>query len=374
MRIIVCLLPCWVLTIASLEHQGVASDRQASLGQRAPGVQSVEVHWENVPLGDAIQRLSQVFRVPIFVDRRVDFDQRVRLKIENATLDEVLEHLSADRPLSHGQIGSVTYLGPQYAAQQLQDAFVAAREGIRDLPPDERKRLDEPQVVSWPRLSQPRTLVAEAVAARGWRVRDENLVPHDLWNSFASAELTLSEQLSLLLIGFDLTYQIDANEKVIRIVPRGATGATASHGGGSQQGVPEATAGQRSSVTRGSSSATAESDGLQMMNRSRPGTSSKDGRREDRVSNLQPGTKQVYTLRVEELPVGLVLRGLADRLDWELDIDETAIRAAGSSLDTRVSFSVTNADTDSLLNALLAPAGLAFEIDGRRVSVTAIRK
>ena len=67
---------------------------------------------------------------------------------------------------------------------------------------------------------------------------------------------------------------------------------------------------------------------------------------------------------MQEKPVGAVLRELSQRLHWAIQIDEDAIRAAGKSLDKRVSFSVENADQEKLLDALLTPAGLEYQIDG----------
>jgi hypothetical protein len=81
------------------------------------------------------------------------------------------------------------------------------------------------------------------------------------------------------------------------------------------------------------------------------------------------GTKQVFTLRVQDEPVRAVLDALTKRLNWPLELDEEAIRAAGLSLDRRVSFQVENADQDQLLDALLRPAGLAIRRDGARLRV-----
>jgi hypothetical protein len=52
-----------------------------------------------------------------------------------------------------------------------------------------------------------------------------------------------------------------------------------------------------------------------------------------------------------------------------LVVDEAAIRRSGRSLDRRVSFAVENVELDELLEALLQPAGLAFERDGTRVRI-----
>jgi hypothetical protein len=60
---------------------------------------------------------------------------------------------------------------------------------------------------------------------------------------------------------------------------------------------------------------------------------------------------------------------LGRQLGWKLTVDEAAIRAAGRSLDQRVSFTVENVDADQLLDALLAPAGLTAERDGYSVRI-----
>ena len=82
-----------------------------------------------------------------------------------------------------------------------------------------------------------------------------------------------------------------------------------------------------------------------------------------------PGTRRVYTLRVAEQPVRAVLQELARRLNWQIDIDEAAIAAAGLSLDKRVSFEVENVEQDELLEALLRPAGLGFRREGERIKI-----
>ena len=53
----------------------------------------------------------------------------------------------------------------------------------------------------------------------------------------------------------------------------------------------------------------------------------------------------------------------------EKKIDEKAIQTAGRSLDTLVSFSVTYAQADQLLDALLYPAGLGFQRRGERIRI-----
>ena len=61
------------------------------------------------------------------------------------------------------------------------------------------------------------------------------------------------------------------------------------------------------------------------------------------------------------------------RLHWDIQIDEASLRAAGRSLDARVSFSVENADQQRLLDAVLRPAGLDYRLENERVRIIAGR-
>jgi hypothetical protein len=136
--------------------------------------------------------------------------------------------------------------------------------------------------------------------------------------------MSLADQLTVLLAGFDLTYRIAPDRKSIEILPA-----------------------RWDSITP----------------RSHPRQQS------PQTPSNAPASKQVFTLRVENQPVGKVLDQLANRLDWKLDVDEPAIRAAGLSLDRLVSFEVENADEDQLLEAVLKPAGLSAARSDQRIRV-----
>jgi hypothetical protein len=195
------------------------------------------------------------------------------------------------------------------------------------LPPSQRSVFTRQKTLSWPRLAKPRTLVTGLVQTNGWRVANAERIPHDLWSAGELKGLTLAEQLAVLLIGFDLTYEIRAESSTIEIVQLDKTTLVAQ-------------AEESPSRPRGTS-----------------------------PEPPKANTKQVYSLRVTAKPVGAVVRELAQRLNWQIEFDETAIEAAGQSLDVRVSFAVENVEQDELLDAVLRPAGLAFERDGDVIKV-----
>jgi hypothetical protein len=289
------------------------------------------IHWQGVPLREAIARLRPLFSDAIFLDRRVDPELRVSLDIDATTAEQVASALASGRELGTSRVGKVIYLGPAASAKRLRLLLSAHARKLAQLPADQRTGLAGRHPFHWPRLSEPRQLVSSIAERSGWRVRNPELIPHDLWAAAELPELNELEQLTLLLIGFDLSFELrpDRTLKIVALEPLDDAQAF--------------TAGTRTTAPKPQAARSAQ------------------------------GKKQVYTLRVQEKPESAILRELGQRLHWVIQIDEPAIRAAGKSLDHRVSFSVENADQQELLAAVLTPAGLECQIDGNTIRVIPAR-
>jgi len=291
------------------------------------GTRSATIHWAEVPLRDAVARLTKSFDDVIFVDRRIDPNTRVSVDVSTSSAATVLTAIAAKHGWGVNQLGRCLYLGPAAAAQRI-DRLAAARTAeVSQLPRALRRAWQRKQVTDWPRLAQPRELVSKLVESYGWKVANAEKIPHDLWLAGKLPAMTLAEQLTILLAGFDLTFSIREANRAIEIVPIDPTAdlpAVASTPVHNDLRAPNATS---------------------------------------------ESAKQVYSLRVAEKPVGPVLRELARRLNWQVEFDDAAIQAAGRSLDKRVSFSVEDAERDAVLDALLRPAGLAYELEGDRIKV-----
>jgi hypothetical protein len=290
------------------------------------------IHWQRVPLREAIGRLRDLFDDVVFVDRRVDPTMRITLDIESSAAEEIVAALANGKDLGVARLGSVVYLGPPEAADRLREIAVARMQDANRLPADVRRSIVERRSISWERLAEPRRVVQSAVEERGWRVANADAIPHDLWSSGRLPALALTDQLTVLLIGFDLTFELRPQDHSIEIVPLKAVSKVTGTRAAMKQSPPSA-----------------------------------------KTSKTKQGARHQYTLRVQEQPVGAVLQALAKRLNWTIEIDEDGIRKAGKSLEARVSFSVEKADQDQLLEALLKPAGLDCRIDGDRVRIVARR-
>jgi hypothetical protein len=328
------------------------------------------IHWDRVPLGDAITRLTDVLKVDVIVDRRVDPTQRVSLTARDASAAEILDQLAQVKSLGVSHLGDLLYLGPRKTADELRTlAAVRARE-VASLPDGERAALDRKRATSWPRLTEPRKLIVGLLGKRGWGTRQEELIPHDLWPAGRLPALSLVDQLTVLLAEFDLTFRLVPGHRTVEIVPiedpvqlsrryRWPAGSPADvHV--LQQQLPEV-------------SVRVEGESLEVVGRLEDHERLEDVLRgQGRGHNpARPKreSRRVFTLNVENQPVGNVLRQLERQLGLTIVVDDAVVRAAGLSLDQRVSLTVREVDLDELLEAITAPAGLDYERDAQRVKV-----
>lgn len=329
---------------------------------------TTSVHWDKVPLRDALSRLTLSLgdAVPMFIDRRVDPSQRISLDVTDATADEVLSQTAAAASLGTSRLGRLVYFGPPAVAAQLRTLAEIGEGEFARLPPE--RRASSKQSLTWPRLAEPRQLVTKAVEDRGLRIVNAEKIPHDLWPAGSLPALSLPEQLAVLLVGFDLTFVVDGPQSAVKLVPIAGQVTITRHYRKPSAAVIE--------------QLQAEFPDLETQLRGNELTVVGTAEEHERVGKIlrpQQGAKatppipanmrKVYTLRIEQQPIRNVLEQLGQRLGWTIEIDD----AARKSLDERVTFSVENVDEEELLRALLRPAGLMHERDGNRVRVAPLK-
>jgi hypothetical protein len=362
-------LPAWIGIVA------VAWSASARAQNRAPSVtRTATIHWDQVPLADAVRRLAETFEVVVFFDRRADPTLRVSLDARNTNVTQALDRTAAAANLGVSQLGGVMYLGPRAAAERLRTLATLRGEEVGRLPAGLRTGLLEKRPLSWPRLAEPRALVAAAVTERGWQLAGETRIPHDAWAAGRLPQLSLADQLTLLLAGFDLTFRLVVANRTIEIVPFSEAVLVTRryplrYGEADAARLRQQFPTLAIEVTGNSAAVHARLEDHQRLAEWLAGPAT-------RPTTRPPAgpAKSVFTLRVEEQSVQAVIDALKQKLDWKLEVDVEVIRAAGLSLDRRVSFEVKNADQDELLKALLQPAGLDYQREGERLKIVPLKE
>ncbi len=181
------------------------------------------VQWSGQTLRRALDKLAtQTFRpkrMAIILDRRVDPGQRVALDVRDVSLRDVLDQLAKKHQLAVKELGAVIYLGPTDRVDRLSVVAADRRRDLQSLTKRKQRPFVRSQPLGWDDLAEPRDLVGQLALASGLKVANLQQVPHDLWPANRLPPLSLSNRLTLLLFGFDLTYRVTADGKTITVVP-----------------------------------------------------------------------------------------------------------------------------------------------------------
>ncbi len=324
--------------------------------------QRLTLHWSAVPLREAVDRLSQSQRLSIWLDRRLDTSLEITLSLQDVPVSEVLQQLAGQASGDYVATGELVYLGPAANVRDLRTLMAIRRELVSQLPSKMKAALQSHTLVASPRLAEPREVIRLLAGRAGLSVVNGEAIPHDVWPARSLPPLPIADQLTLLLAGFDLTWEPDGAGQSIRIVaieqpvairrvyPKRVL-AKVPHGVIDNDAVAPGPKDDQVAVT-----ASAEVHSLLSKGRARPPTANRRG-----------VERQVYSLRVEQQPVGSLLMQLAAQLGKSLEVD----LQDKAHLDRRVSFEVRKANLDELLKAVGEPAGLDVRVDGDvlRVSV-----
>jgi hypothetical protein len=292
----------------------------------------VSVAWQDAPLREAVARWSAAERLCVYIDRRVDPHQPLHLEVDGVPLRVALERMTDRLGLGTCLLGPVAYLGPRPAAERLVALSKSRRDEVKHLPRGRQAAFRRLAAWSWDDLATPRDLVNQLCREADVAIEALDRIPHDLWPRATLAPLPWTDRLTLVLIGFDLTFQIPSDARRVEIR--------------SLEDVAE----------------------LQTLPRENPQTRQRPagGARPTKAENPR---KRVHTFTVRNQSLETVLGELSRRLQLRIDVERHTLRHAGVSLDTLVSCDVKNATLDELLTQVLRPAGLAFQRQGNAVRI-----
>ncbi len=324
------------------------------------------VSWTGAPLRKSLYALGEAQKVAVLLDRRIDPDQKLDLSIENDSLEIAFKKIAARGKLGYSQLGPVAYFGPPATAAKLRTLSALRKEEINKLPAAAHGPLARQAAFRWDDLATPRDLLAQLTTESGIEVKNLDLLPHDLWAGARLPALGWTDRATLVAVQFDLTFSFDSSGKTLTLaaIPENVTLERSYTLGGNAENVKKFSAAFPNSQLRvagGKLHIRGPAEDHDLIEQALAGKTA-------RKTSVTPG-KQVYTLQVNQAPVGKLLQQLGKQLEFDVQLDEAAIRAAGHTLETPVSLDVKNVSADELLKAACEPASLAFTLDGKTLKV-----
>jgi hypothetical protein len=189
-------------------HKGKALEKAKSL--------PVSVSYTESPLRNQLIQFGVQRQRSIFVDRRVDPTLKQTRQFFDVTTEQVVWQTAAENGLGVARVGDLLFVGPKQSASRLPFAIAAANKDLSKLGKDVRRKWNQRTGILWRDATTTTELAKWFETNHGIIFREP--IPFDVWPAADWPELTLLEQMSLVLVGFDLAFEIDKDGRTVSFV------------------------------------------------------------------------------------------------------------------------------------------------------------
>jgi hypothetical protein len=322
--------------------------------------------WSDQSLRRGLTSLAKSQQIAIWLDRRIDPDGVISITTRGETLLATLRQIAEELGVGVGFVGDVVYIGPKPVATRLATIAAIKRQATETLPSETRSRWQRAQPFRWEALTSPHELldrlVEEVNVSDQLKVVQAERLPHDLWASGDYPPLRPTDRLTLLLAGFDLSFDMARDGTAIRIAsmpesvsisrtfsPPNALRAEQRF----RREFPHVKIARRGNRL----TATGRFEDLELIGRLLRG---------ENVNALEiDPAKTRFTLTVETAPLGAVIAKMQKERNLTVEIDSTI----SDKLQTLVTFSVQEVTLSELLEAALKPVGIDFRLNGSKLKL-----
>ena len=219
-----------IIAMTSLENSNASLNREtpnylANRNFRKGLTKTFSASWSNVEIRSVIQRIRSTQNISIILDRRIDPSLKLKLDIQNLTLEQGLKNLASQAHAKTVLVGSNVYIGPEKAVSNLKTLLEIRKQELVDLTeshPRLKRRfllLSQRKTFHYQDLDQPSEILEQITDAYQITAKNQDLIPHDLWSHSTFTSVNATEALSLLLIQLNLTYRWNAQETQIELIP-----------------------------------------------------------------------------------------------------------------------------------------------------------
>ena len=316
----------------------------------------------DVPLRQRLTELGKTYSTPFFLDRQVDPEQSLEISAVDVPAEKVLSLVAEKFELGECLLGKVLYIGPKSTTSRL-PGVIAQRKGDVAKLQQARAVWNKSKPLKWDEAASPRDIATTLAQEAGTTLDNPDKIPHDVWPAYDLPSLTLTERLSLVLAGFDLTFQFSDDGSSLKVVPMPQEKAYAS---------------VYTSVTDAANIAAQVQRSFPNLKMDRVGnrlTVVATLEEHERIDELlrtgktttvtKKPVQNKFTLTVKNKRAGDVVHTVAKTLGKEFKYDPSL----RDKLQENVSFAVKDMPTDELLTKTLKPLGLSYKITETAVEI-----
>ena len=209
----------YAVCIPAMGQVQTGSDTQWLSGKALldSGQLPVSVSWLETPIRMQLQLISKQQQRSVFLDRRVDPTQRMTLSIRDLTIEQVVWQTAQSGELGVARVGDLLYVGPPESAARLTHVIDQLKRQISKLPKSQRTQWTRRSEIRWPAGTSTQEFIKWFEQTH--QIKFNGAIPNDVWAAGDWPSLSLLEQLSLFLVGFDRSLKIDSAVSNLEIIP-----------------------------------------------------------------------------------------------------------------------------------------------------------
>jgi hypothetical protein len=298
---------------------------------------TVSVQWRETPFGESLKRLAEAQKIGLLIDRRLDPSTPLHFESTGQPLGQMLQQLALSLGQGCDLFETTVYLAPKDTAEMLPVLLEEQQNRLEKLTPRRAAIFRRKRSLHIPFLSEPKEILQKLALQNNFRWKNIEILPHDLWNEKSLNNLSLNELLTILLIGFEMTFEIEDDGETLVMLQLSK-----------QQSMPRPT----ENIETPSKNAEQNIQNIQKIQNAQ------------KIQNVPkiPLAQRRFTLKVENQRLDILLQSLTERLNLKLELNEKSLAVKGIQADSRVSFDVKNATIAQLFRAILRPLKLDFQI------------
>ena len=150
-----------------------------------------------------------------FLDRRIDPRILIKMQASEIPLERAFEKVAEQNGWGISYLPPIVYIGPSTVTQELATHLHIQRQRLRRLPKRTQRLWTVPRDLDWPRLTEPRRLIAEQLGPLAGSAVGIDRVPYDLWDEQAFTGVDRLLAVTILLAGFDLAIALEPDGTLI---------------------------------------------------------------------------------------------------------------------------------------------------------------
>ena len=161
---------CGILGCSSVRPgpRGRAPLARGPAFQRGPWPPRSTSSGPKTPCGRPWPNLAQLEHVAILIDRRVDPELRLDVKLSEVPVADALRQIAAQAHAATSVLGSVVYVGPPEAVRRLRTLAALREEEVRRLGPALARRFLQAKPLAWDDFATPRAILDQLAEEAGF--------------------------------------------------------------------------------------------------------------------------------------------------------------------------------------------------------------